>query len=251
MPYTICTRAYQEQVKYHVIPYISLYHSTVCIHSYKLPSTSPPWAPSNPYLSYVSLLCFPLVKAATLRETSGSRYSLMTSFSFHSYYHPHYPKSSSSDSLSHLASGPQFAGCASCHSHYAPLKYASMCIHTHAKAQATSTLKSEPKPAAGSAVRTCPHTSTFLETILACLACLSLREGDKAVRHLFSNWKGIVFRTLYVNNSKKIIKCTAVPHISVISTFTQYHCVKQFPPHNWYTTAYGLQETCLYSNKMR
>lgn len=130
----------------------------VCIHSYKLPST---FLTTLQLLSpFVSLSSSPQVGAATLHESSGSRYSLMTSF-FHIFYHPHYPKSCSTDSLSHLASSPQLVGCISPHHHHhCSSAQARTWSHTCADT-ATFTLESKPKPATGSAARTCPHTSTW------------------------------------------------------------------------------------------
>lgn len=72
-----CTRAYRDQAKYHVIPYISL------------PSQPPLSAQTRLHLTYnlveplptlISSSSFSQVKAATLQETGGSTCNLMTSF---------------------------------------------------------------------------------------------------------------------------------------------------------------------------
>ena len=151
---------------------------------------------------------------------------------------------------------------------------------------ATSTLESEPKPAAGSAVRTCPHTSTFLEAILACLACLSLSGGDSTKLFVFQHDRNLCDNTLHQQHHA--MKCTgngirlcdfsfnaktkspcqadptpqlqrcsfwpileAQPHIS--HAHPQRHictrCTRRIPQHP--RNISSLQETCLYSNIMR
>lgn len=91
-------------------------------------------------------------------------------------------------------------------------------------------------------MRTCPHTSTFLEAILACLASLSLnREDSKTVLHLSFNSTGIFLISLYISNTMPR-NAQGMVHISLTSALTQSlcHSAKQIPPHSCNATALGL-----------
>lgn len=77
MPCGLCTSACGEQAKHHVIPSISLPSQPfLCANTHinsPPPHLQPPWAPSNPYLSFLPLSPSLQVKAATLHETSASK----------------------------------------------------------------------------------------------------------------------------------------------------------------------------------
>ena len=174
--------AYQEQAKQHVNPHIS--HPSqphaVCTGSCKLPSTSPTTslAPSSPYLSFLPLRLVLKLRLPPFTKPLGLGQNVPMTSLFPQLLSPPLPKIPFGRVIISPGIGP--VSCYLClmppPPPHPPLKYTSTYVHTHIS---TSSPECQPKPAAGSAVKTCPHTSTFLEAILARWSCQSLSGGNR------------------------------------------------------------------------